>query len=179
MRTISARFIVLFGMSVASIYGQDVKVATISSTYPVTVPSTFAGTSFSTTGISVSYPVGLTPSSYVSGTQLNTDFQTYLGSYPNPTDPLEAILSTVLQSILNKYPQMAGGSLFGEVSGPCTPTVISGITIPCSPGQPGTLLGSVSVVIGTYSSTNGVITGLSRSVPRSAPAPAAKPVKVN
>jgi hypothetical protein len=43
------------------------------------------------------------PGSYISGTQLNKDFQSFLAAYPNQTDPPEAILSTVLQSILSKY----------------------------------------------------------------------------
>jgi hypothetical protein len=118
----------------------------------VTVP---AGSSFTftTTNIDVTYPVGLTPNSYISATQLNTDFQAFLTAYPSPTDPPEAILSTVLQAILNKYPQMTGGSLSGELPG-------TYMGFPLSSGG-----GTVSVSIGNY---NLAAYGLSRK-------PAAKP----
>jgi hypothetical protein len=139
-------------------YAQTTKVATISSSYPVTIP---AGTmiSISTVSMGVSYPIGLTPGSYVSGTQLNTDFQGFLSAYPSLTDPPEAILSSVLQSILNKYPQMTGGSLSGEIAGP--PTMIGGITIPNPTGG-----GFVDVII---SNALTGVTVLNRRQPKSKP----------
>jgi hypothetical protein len=156
MRNISIRSaVLLLSLSWGLSYGQTVTIATVSSSYPVTVPASFTGTMFDTTGIGVSYPIGLAPGSYISGTQLNTDFQTFLAAYPNPQDPLEAILSTVLKAILNKYPQMTGGSIFGDIPGPGT--MEFGVMIP------GPSLGSVSVVIGSYNPTTGLITGLSRT----------------
>ena len=110
---------------------------------------------FTTSGIGVSYPIGLAPSSYISGAQLNTNFQTFLAAYPSPQDPLEAILSTVLKSILGKYPQMTGGSIYGEIPGPGTTEF--GVMVPGPP------IGSVSVIIGTYNPTTGVLSGLSRT----------------
>jgi hypothetical protein len=176
MRTVTTRSLLLaLVLSSDSLYGQSVKIAEVSSSYPITVPASFTGATFSTTFIGVSYPVGLAANQYVSGTQLNTDFQTYLGSYPSPSDPLEAILGSVLQSILNKYPQMAGGSLSGELTGPCVPQMFAGVTIPCTPNSPGANLGSVSVVIGTYNSSGGIITGFSRNAARNTSKPA--PVK--
>jgi hypothetical protein len=143
--------ILSLSLSCGLLYGQTQKIATVSSSYPVTLP---AGTnlSFSSAGLGISYPVGLTPGSYISATQLNTDFQTFLAAYPSPTDPPEAILSSVLQSILNKYPQMTGGTLTGEIPG-----TFMGVPIPSGGG-------SVTVVIGTYNPTTGFI-GFSRSGP--------------
>ena len=138
MRTISFSFVIFaFCLSLAPLYSQSTTVATIDSSYPVTVP-TGSPVSFSTADIGVSYPVGLTPGSYISGTQLNTDFQTYLAGYPSPSDPPEAILSTVLQQILSKYPQMVGGTLSGSIGG-----TFMGIPIPGGGG-------TVTVAIGTY-----------------------------
>jgi hypothetical protein len=139
MTTNRTRFcILLLCLSFTPLYSQTTKIATIDSSYPITVP-TIAGITFSSANLSISYPVGLTPGSYVSGTQLNTDFQGFLTAYPSPTDPPEAILSTVLQSILSKYPQMTGGTLTGEIAG-----TIMGFPIPGGGG-------SVTVIIGNYS----------------------------
>lgn len=157
MRRFHARFILALCLSAGPLYSQAQTVSAIDSSYPVTVP-TGSSVSFSTASINVSYPVGLTPSSYISGTQLNTDFQTYLGSYPSPADPPEAILSTVLQAILSKYPQMTGGSLSGEIGG-----TYMGIPIPGGGG-------TVTVAIGTY---NLAAIGLSRKpVAKPKPSPA-------
>ena len=121
--------------------------ATIDSSYPVTIP---AGSSvnFTTASIGVSYPVGLTPSAYISGTQLNTDFQGFLAAYPSPTDPPEAILSSILQSILTKYPQILGGTLTGEITGN-----YMGIPLPGGGGTVSVLIGT----IGTTGFTSGVL----------------------
>lgn len=161
MRTIRACSVILaLSLSLATLYGQTQQVAVIDSSYPVTLP---AGSSlnFSSVTLGVVYPTGLTPGSYILGTQLNTDFQNFLSNYPSPTDPPEAILSTVLQSILNKYSQMVGGSLIAELPG--TPETIGGITIPNPVGG-----GSVIVEIGTFSSLVG---GLSRSPAKPRPIP--------
>jgi hypothetical protein len=80
---------------------------------------------------------------------LNTDFQGFLSAYPSLTDPPEAILSSVLQSILTKYSQMTGGSVSGEIAGTET---IGGTTIPVATGG-----GTVSVVIGNYGSGAGAL----------------------
>ncbi len=142
MRTVRVCSVILaFSLSFATMYGQTQQVASIDSSYPVTIPAGSA-LSFSTVSLSVSYPTGLTPGSYISGTQLNKDFQTFLAAYPNQTDPPEAILSTVLQSILSKYSQMTGGTLTGEISGSET---VDGVTIPVPDGG-----GTVIVAIGTY-----------------------------
>jgi hypothetical protein len=110
--------------------------------------------------LGVSYPVGLTPGSYISGTQVNTDSQSFLTAYPSQTDPPEAILSTVLQSILKKYPQMTGGTLTGEIAGAET---VEGITVPIPDGG-----GTVSVAIGAY---NLAAFGLSRRPAKPKPSP--------
>ena len=139
MRTIRACFVALtLCLSFGPLYSQTQTVATIDSSYSVTVP-TGSSVTFSTAGLSVTYPVGLTPGSYISGTQLNTDFQSFLTAYPSPTDPTEAILSTVLQSILAKYPQMTGGTLSGEINGTYMGFPLAGAG------------GTVIVSIGTYS----------------------------
>jgi hypothetical protein len=149
-------------LSFVPLHSQTTTVSSIDSSYPITVP-TGSAVNFSTATIGVSYPIGLTPGSYISGTQLNTDFQSFLTAYPSPTDPPEAILSTVLQAILNKYPQMTGGTLSGEIGG-----TYMGIPIPGAGG-------SVTVAIGTYSL--GAL-GLSRrpvAKPKSDPAPSPAP----
>src|SRR5579872_3840433 len=106
MRTTFIRVAAIISVfSLGILYGQTQQVAAISSSYPVTVPM-IAGINFSVAGLTVSYPVGLAANMYIAGSQLSTDFQTFLTAYPNPQDPPEAILSTVLQAILNKYPQM-------------------------------------------------------------------------
>ena len=59
----------------------------------------------------VAYPSGISAGSYLSASQLNSDFQGFVAAYPNAGDPPEAILSSVLASIMQKYPQIAGVSL--------------------------------------------------------------------
>jgi hypothetical protein len=121
----------------ASLCGQTQQISVVSSTYPLT--ATAAGSSkYFSIAIGVSYPTGLTPSSYISGTQLNSDFQAFNTAYPNPADPPEAILSSILASILTKYPQMSGGSLTALLSS----NAIPGVVAPSG--------GSVSVFSGTY-----------------------------
>ena len=56
---------------------------------------------------------------------------------------------------------MTGGIIIGEMSGP--PQVIGGI--PIGPGAP---MGTISVTIGTYNPTTGLLGILSRSKPRDA-----------
>jgi hypothetical protein len=163
MRNSLTRSLIVFAgmMSLSLLHGQTTTVATVASSYPLTIPAGMTGLSVNTIELfSVSYPVGLTPvSQYISGAQFNKDFQGFLAAYPNLSDPPEAILSTVLQNILTKYPQITGGYLIGVISGP--PTVIGGIPIPGS----GTPMGTISVTIGTYNPTTGVITGLARTGP--------------
>jgi len=157
MRTIRVSSLIFaLSLSFGSLYGQTEKIATVSSSYPVTIPAASA-LNISSVTLSVSYPTGLTPGSYVSGTQLNTDFQAFLTAYPSQTDPLEAILSTVLQSILNKYPQMTGGTIDGELPG-----TYMGYPEPGAGG-------SVIVEIGTYNL--GSLTGLSRHPAKPKPSP--------
>jgi hypothetical protein len=148
MRRISTSFIaVLLMVSCPVLFGQSTQIAGVSSSYPIK-DATVGGVAFSF-NLSVTYPVGLAASSYISGTQLNSDFQGFLAAYPNPSDPPEAILSNVLQSLLSKYSQMAGGSLIGEIAGPGQS--IGGIMIPGLPA------GSVSVFIGNYSPLSGLL----------------------
>ena len=61
--------------------------------------------------LGVSYAINLSPSSYISAAQYNTDFQTFLAAYPSKTDPVEAIGSSILTSIAQKYPQITGATL--------------------------------------------------------------------
>ena len=157
MRAFVTRSLTLaLGMSLGLLHGQTTSYAYISSSYTVTTPSGYAGSVYSLLSLGVAYPTGLAPSSYVTSTQLNTDFQSFISAYPNVSDPPEAILSTVLQSVLGKYPQIVGGTLIGEISGPGT--VIGTITIPGAP------IGTIEVVIGTFNGVDGVPI-LSRSKP--------------
>ena len=154
MRTLTIRSISLaVCLSFGLLYGQTQNIASINSSYPVTVPA-ITGISFSTANLSIAYPVGLPAGSYISSTQLNTDFQAILTAYPNPQDPPEAILSTVLQGILNKYPQMVGGTLSGDIGG-----TYMGVPIPGGGG-------TVTVIIGTYNPTTGAI-GFAKTKPKS------------
>lgn len=158
MKTTFSRCAVLaVCLSTGSMHGQTQKTGAINSSYPVTVPA-IAGIAFSQVSLAVSYPTGLTPGSYISGTQLNTDFQGFLSAYPSPQDPPEAILSAVLQSVLNKYPQMNGGSVTGFIA-----SSVQGISIPVGGG-------TVIVTIGNYGLT-GIITGAA-SAPKPKPAAA-------
>lgn len=151
----SRSVLLVLSLSCGLLYGQTTKLSLITSSYPVTTPANFGGQVFSTLGLDVYYPTGLSTSSYITGSQLNSDFQGFLSSYPNPTDAPEAYLSVALQGILNKYPQITGGTLSAAVSGP--PQVIGGVTIPGS----GTPIGSVYVAIGTLTSAAAVLTGVS------------------
>ena len=149
MRAIStSSLLLLLPLSCGLMLGQNQQISAIGSTYPVTIPMGVTSP-LSTVELSVGYPVGLSPNQYISGTQLNTDFQGLFSAYPNPTDPPEAILSTVLQGILSKYSQITGGSLTGEISGPGT--TIGGITIPGAPA------GTITVVIGNYNPVTGLL----------------------
>jgi hypothetical protein len=67
--------------------------------------------------IAIAYNANLSPSSYVTQTQLTSDIVGFLASYPTPTDPPEAILSSMLSSVLQKYPQINGGTLFSTFLG--------------------------------------------------------------
>jgi hypothetical protein len=166
MRTVATRSLVLaFALSFTGLYGQTTTVSYVSSDYTVTMPTGFSGTSLSTVSLGVTYPIGLAANQYISSTQLNTDFQGFVSGYPSPSDPPEAILGSVLQSILSKYPQIVGGTLTGEIAGPGT--TIGGITIPGAPS------GTVIAAIGNYNSTLGIY-GLNRTKPISSsskPAP--------
>ena len=77
-------------------------------------------------GLSVSYPISLAPASYISATQLNTDFENAIAAYPTPADPQEAILSTAVLALIQKYQQMAGATLFALPIG----QTIGGIAVP-------------------------------------------------
>jgi hypothetical protein len=166
MRTVAIRSLVFsFALAFTGLYGQTTTISYVSSDYTVTMPSGFSGTNLSTVSLSVTYPVGLNPGQYISSTQFNADFQGYVSTYPSPNDPPEAILGSVLQSILGKYPQIAGGTLTGEIAGPGT--TIGGITIPGAPS------GTVIAAIGTFNSNLGIY-GLNRTKPisnTSKPAP--------
>ena len=156
MRTFATRSVVFaISLCVGLLYGQT-SVAYVSSDYSVSMPSGFSGTSLSTVNLGVHYATGLPASQYISSTQFNTDFQAFVSAYPSPNDPPEAILSSVLQSILNKYPQISGGTLTGEIAGPGT--TIGGITIPGAPA------GTVIAAIGNFNSTLGLL-GLNKTKP--------------
>jgi hypothetical protein len=148
MRNFTTRSLFLLAISCGMIFGQNVQIAVVTSSYPVTFP-TGSSLNFSYLNLTVGYPVGLTPSQYISASQLNTDFQGFISAYPSPTDPPEAILSTALQGILGKYSQMTGGSLLGEIAGPSQ--TIGTITIPGSP------IGTITVTIETYNPSTGYL----------------------
>jgi hypothetical protein len=156
------RFAILTLSLSFALYSQTQQIAAIDSGFAVTIP-TIPGLSFTAIGnlasLTVSYPTGLTPGSYLSPSQLNTDFQSFLASYPSRQDPPEAILSTVLQSIVNKYPQMTGGRLTVALAGN---TTVNGIPVPLGAG-------SVAVAIGTFN-TAGVVP-LSRRTAKPRPSP--------
>jgi hypothetical protein len=140
-------------------------IATVSSSYPIAAQT--VGNNKYSVSLGIGYPIGLSPSSYILGTQLNTDIQNFASGYPNPADPPEAIFSSVLSSLLAKYPQMSLATLSAEV-----PPVIVGTVITYGP--------TITVSIGTYST---VAVGLASQTPAIAharppatvtPAPAAK-----
>jgi hypothetical protein len=127
-------------------FGYAGNVSTINSRWLVTAPPGFTGTVFSSVYLSVSYPTGLSAASYITSKQLNTDFQGFLSAYPTPSDPPEAYLSAALQQILNKYPQMPGGTFGASIKGP--DVMVPGTTV-TTPGPP---LGTVAGYLGTYTS---------------------------
>jgi hypothetical protein len=131
--------------------GQTVTISSIASSWVVTLPVGFAGQAFSTVQLGVLYPIGLPSGSYITSTQLNTDFQSYISAYPTPTDAPEAYLSGALQGILNKYTQMPGGTLGASITGP--PQVIGGVSIPGT----GTPVGSINVAIGNFATAYGTL----------------------
>ena len=153
MRFTSPRSALLaFTLACGLLHGQTLTVSSIASSYAVTLPTGFMGQVFSDLQLGVYYPVGLPPSSYITGTQLNSDFQGFISAYPSPTDAPEAYLSIALQGILNKHPGITGGTLTGTISGP--PEVIGGVTIPGT----GTPIGTITIAIGTFN-TGTVVSG--------------------
>jgi hypothetical protein len=65
----------------------------------------------SITGL-VAYDINLSPASlYVGSPQLAADAQAFLSAYPSPDDPVEAIVSSIATSILQKYPQINEASM--------------------------------------------------------------------
>ena len=57
--------------------------------------------------IGIGYNQNLTPSQYISQSQLASDFQGFLSMYPNAGDPAEAQLLFVVNAFVSKYPQFA------------------------------------------------------------------------
>lgn len=151
MNAFSLRIAAVCSLFLASLAHAQSKPGFISSSFSITNP-TVATTQLESLSVSVSYPVGLAPNSYISVTQLTTDFQGAIAAYPSPQDPLEAILSTALASILKKYPQMTGGLVTGFTLGPS----IAGIP---TPG------GAILVEIGT-SGLSGTIGTLRKPAPK-------------
>jgi hypothetical protein len=79
----------------------------VSSTYNLGNATFGAGSVQYTVGISISYNQGLTPSQYISPTQLTSDFNGFLSAYPNAGDPPEAILASVASGWATKYSQFS------------------------------------------------------------------------
>lgn len=75
---------------------------------------TIGGSQFSGVNLVVVYNVNLSPAAYITAAQLKTDVQGFVAAYPTPTDPPEAIGSSVLGSLLAKYPQTNGGEFLLE-----------------------------------------------------------------
>jgi len=72
---------------------------------------------------SVAYDINLSPVSlYVGAAQLATDAQNLFNAYPSPQDPIEAIVSSVMTALLQKYPQINGGTLTATVLSATNPT---------------------------------------------------------
>jgi hypothetical protein len=87
MSTFLTRVTVLFtALCLGSLCAQTQQISLVTSSYPLTATS-IGATKFYSVSMTVSYPAGLTPSSYISGTQLNTDFQTFNSAYVNQQDP--------------------------------------------------------------------------------------------
>lgn len=150
-------------------YGQSGNVASITSSWAVSMPSGFSGQTFSSVQLGVSYPTGLPANSYILSSQLNSDFQGLISNYPSPTDAAEAYLSVALQGILNKYSQMPGGDLTGQIAGQST--TVGGVPIPGAPA------GSITVTIGTFNplvSTVGLVGLLDRQATVDTVKPGAK-----
>ena len=118
--------------------------------------------------ISLTYPGGTTASSFVSAAQLSSDFQGFVAGYPTAGDPPEAILSSVLASILSKYPQMSGASLFASNFGGSSPVTVG-------PQLPVVQNSSIQVFQGTFLGsgvTGGILGGTLGIQPAVSKAPA-------
>jgi len=123
---------------------------------------------FSAVNISVVYNAGLSASQYVPAAQLVSQVTAAFAAYPSPTDPPEAIGSTVGQAILSQNPQINGLEL-----------TISTITIPTGIPTIGSTAGGGSyiIVLGTLGSS-GAPTSVAparKTGNRIAPAVAAQP----
>ncbi|HTS31984.1 MAG TPA: hypothetical protein VMH81_39205 [Bryobacteraceae bacterium] len=112
-------------------------ISAVASAYPM--PSVVLGGNTATVGLTVGYPANLSATSYISGLQLAADFLKFYTAYPNPNDPPEAVLSSVLSSILSKYPQMTGGALGAIVP----PLVLATGVIVTGGGQIGVAMGTI------------------------------------
>jgi len=140
---------------------QTGNVSNVTSSWAVTPPAGYTDPVFSSLQLTVTYPISLTPSSYITSKQLNSDFQNFISANSSPTDAAEGFLSISLQQILNKYSQMGGGAVSGLMSGPGT--TIGGVTIP------GLQVGSITVAIGTYNPFTGLTGLLSLNQPNAVP----------
>jgi hypothetical protein len=76
MRHLSARPVLLAStLYCGLLHAQSQTISLVASTYTITLPTGFTGAFFSTLELSISYPAGLSASSYVPYNRLNSDFQ--------------------------------------------------------------------------------------------------------
>ena len=119
------------GLLAASIGSAQTTITTptnfISSAFGATVVSGTTQTSIAGT---VAYDLNLSPVSlYVGAQQLSADAQALFAAYPSPQDPIEAIVASIMSSILQKYPQINGGTMSLSVFSVASPAGSKGTAI--------------------------------------------------
>jgi hypothetical protein len=97
-------------------------------------PAAFGPVQYTVT-ISLSYGAILPGNQYVSQSQLITDFKGFVAAYPNPNDPVEAIVSSVANSFALKYPQVSSIGLVAASASPYA-QISTGVTTVALPSGP-------------------------------------------
>ncbi len=116
-------------------------ISAVVSEYPMAA-ATISGTKYQIQ-LTVYYPTNLAAGSYIAGAQLTSDMAGFFSTYTPLTDPPEAQLTSALNNLLAKYPQMTGGFLAANTTPTVSPTGVN-------------LGAAISVAIGTYATPSAV-----------------------